>query len=178
MKKKQLNIKQTTLFVASMGMLIALLVILSFISSRLRTDTIKFSFSFIPVVIAAKLYGLPGAVPVAGLGDLICYLANPQGGAWFFPITINEMLAAIVFCLLLRKSDSFIHIVISVAVTQIVISGLITPLWLTILYGGIDYFTLLIARIPQILVMIAIEMVIIPVILKTVKKAKQASVIS
>ncbi len=177
MKKKQLNIKQTTIFVASMGLLIALLFILSMISSRLRTDIIKFSFSFIPVVIAARFFGFPGAVTVAGLGDLVCYLANPQG-AWLFPITLNEMAAAAVFCIFLRKSDKFIHIIFSVLITQIVISGFITPLWLSILFTENSYLSLLIMRIPQILIMIAIEITIIPVVLKAANKAAQAAKIT
>ena len=49
------------------------------------------------------------------------------------------------------------------------ISAFVTPVWLNMLYGT-DYITLLIARIPQILIMTAIELTAVPLIIKTLDK--------
>lgn len=166
----KLNIRKSTIYVATMGLLISLLVIMSVLTSRFRTDTIKFSLTFIPVIMAAKLFGLQGAVIVASLGDIISYLANPIG-SWFPPITFTEALAGLVFGLFLSKSEKFIFVLIPVLITQCILSAFVTPIWLCLLYGS-PYTGFLVARIPQIAVMTAIELIVIPAMLNLLNKLK------
>lgn len=89
------------------------------------------------------------------------------------------MLVGAVFGLLLKKSDSFIRILISVLISEFVFSLFITPLWLTILYkgNGTDffafYFSTLVSRIfVQIIPMTIVKLVVITAMLKAMDKIK------
>ena len=163
-KKRQENIKNSTLKVAMFGILIALqIVIAQFLTIR-PTDQIKISLSFIPVVIASRLFGALGAGLIAGIGDVLQAFLFPVG-AWFPPITITTVLVGIVFGLFLKNSNKFISILISVLITELIISLFITPIWLYMLRGT-DYWLILFSRLPQIGIMIAVKLAIIPPVLK------------
>lgn len=159
----------------------AILIAAQFVISQFLTFqvwNIKISFSFIPVVIAARLYGAVGAAEVAGIGDIIGVIFRPVG-IWFPPITISAMLVGAIFGLFLKKSDSFIRILISVLISEFVFSLFITPLWLTILYkgNGTDffafYFSTLVSRIfVQIIPMTIVKLVVITAMLKAMDKIK------
>lgn len=159
----------------------AILIAAQFVISQFLTFqvwNIKIGFSFVPVVIAARLYGAIGAAEVAGIGDIIGVMFRPVG-IWFPPITISAMLVGVVFGLLLKKSDSFIRILISVLISEFVFSLFITPLWLTILYKGneIDffafYFSTLVSRLfVQIIPMTIVKLVVITAMLKAMDKIK------
>ena len=159
----------------------AILIAAQFVISQFLTFqvwNIKISFSLIPVVIAARLYGAVGAAEVAGIGDIIGVIFRPVG-IWFPPITISAMLVGAVFGFFLKKSDSFIRILISVLISEFVFSLFITPLWLTILYkgNGTDffafYFSTLVSRIfVQIIPMTLVKLVVITAMLKAMDKIK------
>lgn len=159
----------------------AILIAAQFVISQFLTFqvwNIKIGFSFVPVVIAARLYGAVGAAEVAGIGDIIGVMFRPVG-IWFPPITISAMLVGAIFGLLLKKSDSFIRILISVLISEFVFSLFITPLWLTILYKGneIDffafYFSTLVSRLfVQIIPMTIVKLVVITAMLKAMDKIK------
>lgn len=159
----------------------AILIAAQFVISQFLTFqvwNIKIGFSFVPVVIAARLYGAVGAAEVAGIGDIIGVMFRPVG-IWFPPITISAMLVGAIFGLLLKKSDSFIRILISVLISEFVFSLFITPLWLTILYkgNGTDffafYFSTLVSRIfVQIIPMTIVKLVVITAMLKAMDKIK------
>lgn len=176
-KSRKVNVKLSTQTMAVFAILIAA----QFVISQFLTFqvwNIKIGFSFVPVVIAARLYGAVGAAEVAGLGDIIGVIFRPVG-IWFPPITISAMLVGAVFGLLLKKSDSFIRILISVLISEFVFSLFITPLWLTILYKGneIDffafYFSTLVSRLfVQIIPMTIVKLVVITAMLKAMDKIK------
>lgn len=83
----------------------AILIAAQFVISQFLTFqvwNIKIGFSFVPVVIAARLYGAIGAAEVAGIGDIIGVMFRPVG-IWFPPITISAMLVGAIFGLLLKR---------------------------------------------------------------------------
>lgn len=176
-KSRKVNVKLSTQTMAVFAILIAA----QFVISQFLTFqvwNIKIGFSFVPVVIAARLYGAVGAAEVAGIGDIIGVIFRPVG-IWFPPITISAMLVGAIFGLLLKKSDSFIRILISVLISEFVFSLFITPLWLTILYkgNGTDffafYFSTLVSRIfVQIIPMTIVKLVVITAMLKAMDKIK------
>lgn len=176
-KSRKVNVKLSTQTMAVFAILIAA----QFVISQFLTFqvwNIKIGFSFVPVVIAARLYGAIGAAEVAGIGDIIGVMFRPVG-IWFPPITISAMLVGAIFGLLLKKSDSFIRILISVLISEFVFSLFITPLWLTILYkgNGTDffafYFSTLVSRIfVQIIPMTIVKLVVITAMLKAMDKIK------
>lgn len=176
-KSRKVNVKLSTQTMAVFAILIAA----QFVISQFLTFqvwNIKIGFSFIPVVIAARLYGAVGAAEVAGIGDIIGVIFRPVG-IWFPPITISAMLVGAIFGFFLKKSDSFIRILISVLISEFVFSLFITPLWLTILYkgNGTDffafYFSTLVSRIfVQIIPMTIVKLVVITAMLKAMDKIK------
>lgn len=176
-KSRKVNVKLSTQTMAVFAILIAA----QFVISQFLTFqvwNIKIGFSFVPVVIAARLYGAIGATEVAGIGDIIGVMFRPVG-IWFPPITISAMLVGAIFGLLLKKSDSFIRILISVLISEFVFSLFITPLWLTILYKGNEtdffafYFSTLVSRLfVQIIPMTIVKLVVITAMLKAMDKIK------
>lgn len=176
-KSTRLNIKTSTETMAMFAILIAAqFVIAQFLTVQMWN--IKIGFSFIPVVIAARLYGAVGGAVVAGLGDIIGVIFRPVG-IWFPPITISTMLVGIVFGLFLKKSDSFVRILTSVLISEFVFSLFVTPLWLTMLYKGQGtdffsfYFSTLLSRLPvQIIPMTIVKLLIITPMLKAMDRIK------
>lgn len=169
-KNKQgsrVNIKQTTVHLAVLGVLTALCIVIAMLSIR-PNDSIKITLTFIPIVIAAYIYGPAGAGTVAGLADVIGCIIKPHGMI-YPPITLTEIAVGIVFGLLLHKKRSFWRVALSSGITQLVISAFVTPLWLYFLYG-MNYGTLLVTRIPQILIMLTLELVTIPLMLKAMER--------
>ncbi len=176
-KSRKVNVKLSTQTMAVFAILIAA----QFVISQFLTFqvwNIKIGFSFIPVVIAARLYGAVGAAEVAGIGDIIGVIFRPVG-IWFPPITISAMLVGAVFGFFLKKSNSFIRILISVLISEFVFSLFITPLWLTILYKGNEtdffafYFSTLVSRLfVQIIPMTIVKLVVITAMLKAMDKIK------
>lgn len=175
-KRKKINIRKSTTDLAVMGILTALCIVIAMFMTIRPTNSIKITLTFIPVVIAAYLYGPIGAGTVAGLADILGCIFNPVGMI-FPPITISEITVGVVFGLLLHNKRSLPRIIIGVAFSQLCVSTFITPIWLNMLYG-MNYLTNLYIRIPQILIMIAIEMIVIPPMLKLLEKLRSAKVIS
>ena len=171
----RINIRQTTIHLTVLGILTALCIVIAMFTIR-PNDSIKISLTFIPVVIAAYIYGPAGAGTVAGLADIIGCIIKPHGMI-YPPITMTEIAVGIVFGLFLYKKWSFIRVLFSAGITQLIISAFVTPLWLYFLYG-MNYTTLLAARIPQIFIMLTIELVLIPVMLKTMDRINVRRLIS
>lgn len=166
-KKRQENIKDATVKLAIFAILIALQVVISQFLT-IHTEILKITLSFIPVVIAGRLYGALGAGLIAGIGDILQAFIFPVG-AWFPPITLTSVAVGIVFGLFLKKSDSFLSVLISVLITELFFSMFITPIWLYMLQGT-DYWLLVVSRLPQIIVMTTVKLVLIPPVLKLTNK--------
>lgn len=168
-EKKKANIKMTTQTLATFAILMAAeIVITQFLT--IHTWNLKISLSFIPVVIAARLYGPVGGGVIAGVGDFLGAFMFPVG-AWFPPITITNAVVGIIFGLFLKNSDGFLRVLFSVLISELVFSMFITPIWLMMLYGT-DYWILVGSRLIQVGVLIAIKLIIIPPILKAMNRIK------
>ncbi len=166
-------LKNSTLNLAVIAMLTALLVVLA-LYCTIKTQALKITLDFIPVMIAAKLYGAKGAGLVAGMGDIIGYICHPTG-AWFPPITLTAVITGVVFGLMLKDNSlkttkDKLKALFSVVIAQFGISAFITPLWLNMLYGT-SYGTFFITRIPQIAIMTAVQLIFIPVMVKIIDGA-------
>ncbi len=175
MKKRKVNIRRATVTLSTVAILSAMLVVISMYCT-IKTEAINITLTFIPIVIAARLYGALGAAAVAGLGDIIGWIFHPVG-ALYPPITITSMVVGIIFGLFLKNSISFIRILIPVLITQLIISAFVTPLWLSLLYNT-PYIDYLLVRIPQILIMTGVELILIPVILNAIERLKIAKVLT
>ena len=148
---------------------LALLTAIEIILSRflsINAWNIKIGFSFVPIVVAAILYGPIEAGVVAALGDFLGAILFPIG-AYFPGFTLTAFLTGCVFGLFLHGKQGWLNTVAAIGINQFVLSLFLNTLWISILYGS-PYVPLLATRIVQCLLLAAVQFVCIPVIRKTI----------
>ena len=158
-----------------LAMLTAMEVVLNRFLS-INTPYLKIGFSFVPVVVAAILYGPLGGACVGALGDLIGAILFPNGP--FFPgFTVTALLTGLVYGLFLYKKQTPLRIVLAVAVNQLLLSLLLNTLWLTILWSGTEkaapYFTILATRIGQCALLIPVQYLVIQILAPVLRRLKE-----
>ncbi len=175
-KKKKFNVRMSVQTLTTLAILMAAQAVIEQLLT-IHTMHIKISLSFIPVVIAARLYGMAGGALVAGLGDIVGYIFHPVG-AWFPPITITYAVVGMMFGLFFKKKADFKRILVAVLISEF-ISLFVTTLWISFLSYPSDggnfwafYITKLTWRIPQILIITALKLVIIPPMFKAMERIK------
>ena len=122
------------------------------------SESIRFSFSFIPVVIAARRFGVVGGMLVYGLGDFLGAVIFPTGGAYFPGFTLTSVISGFIYGLYLAKKSSPLRIVLSVLTSQILCTLLMNSYWVSALYGS-DFGAVLLSRIPQSIVMSVLQII-------------------
>lgn len=150
--------------VSMIGVLVAIEIILA--RFTVHTWNLKIGFSFIPVVVAAVLYGPAAAGIVGAIGDILSAVLFPVGP--YFPgFTLSAFLTGAVFGIFLKKKQTVGNVVVSVLIAQFAVSQFINTFFISILYGS--PFSLLFAtRIYQTLAMSAVQTACILVICKKV----------
>lgn len=162
MKEKSFN--QEKIFkLCCLGVLIAMQIVLARFAVIPVGDMMRFSTSFIPVVIGARLFGIWGGMAVYGIGDLVGAIAFPTGGAFFPGYTVTATVVGLIFGLFLRpsaKEETVLgrnaKIVLSVLSTQLVGSFLMNSFWRSF-QTGTPYAAVLMTRLPQCLVSSVIQ---------------------
>lgn len=139
---KKTNTRQLT----SLGLLTAVEVVLSRFLS-IAAWNVKIGFSFVPIALAAILYGPMAGGIVAALGDLIGAVLFPIG-AYFPGFTLTAFCTGCVLGLFLHKKQTLPRIIAAVAINQLVFSLLVNSLWISLLYSS-PYLPLLATRIIQ-----------------------------
>ena len=159
-----------------LGVLIAMQVVLARFAVIPVGDMMRFSTSFIPVVIGARLYGSLGGMAVYGLGDLVGAIAFPTGGAFFPGYTLTAAIVGFIFGLFLRPVkvketplQMGVKIVLSVFSTQLIGSFLMNSFWRSF-QTGTPYGAVLMTRLPQCLVSVVIQSVFMIVFLDRICK--------
>ena len=159
--------------------LLALLTALEIVLSRfcsINTWNLKIGFGFLPVAIAAMLFGPVSAAVAGGLSDFLGAVLFPIGP--YFPgFTLTAVLTGVCFGIFLYKKTGFFKITVSVLLNEILGSLLLNSLWISILYS-MPYKPLFISRLTtQVLPMIAIEIIVLwlifgkSMIMENIKKA-------
>ena len=138
---KRFNVKS----VAILGILVAAEIILARFS--IHTWNLKIGFSFVPIVIAAVLYGPVAGGMVAAIGDVISAFLFPVG-AYFPGFTLTAFLAGVLYGLFLKKKASFFNVLFCVLIIQGIISQFINTFFISYLYGS-PYWPLFVTRIAQ-----------------------------
>lgn len=154
------------------GILVALNVILErFLAYSVWNQTV--SLGFITVAFAASFLGIPYAIAVAGLGDLIGSLLFPFG-TYFVGFTITNCIYALITAIFIYKNASAIKITLSVILNKLVCSLTLNTIWISFLYrGGIDAFpAVFVSRLPQALIMSVIEIAVILILFSRKSKIK------
>lgn len=150
--------------VSVIGILVAMEIILARFS--IHTWNLKIGFTFIPIVVAAILYGSIAAGLVGAIGDVVSAILFPVG-AYFPGFTLTAFLTGAVFGWCFRKKVSVFNVVFSVLVVQILISQFLNTYWISFLYGS-PYGVLFMTRIYQTAAMSVVQIVSILLIEKKV----------
>ena len=164
MKKRSINALETLVCLA---VLTALQVILSrFLSIQMWN--MKFGFSFIPVMLAANLYGPIGAAVVYGAGDLIGALLFPTG-TYFPGFTLTAVITGIIWGFLLKGKIKPLKAIISVVIAQSCCSFLLNSYWISYISGS-PYVSQLAVRWPQSLGYAVVHLIFIFALLERLGK--------
>lgn len=142
----------------------------------------RFSTSFIPVVIGARLYGIWGGAIVYGLGDLVGAIAFPTGGAFFPGYTVTAAIVGLIFGIFLGpvKTEETplkknVKIVSSVLLTQLIGSFIMNSYWRSF-QTGTPYSAVLMTRLPQCLVSAVIQTLFMVLFLDSICKVVRRAV--
>ena len=156
----------STKMLATLSILVAMEVIIARFGTIRPTESIKISLDFIPIVISAILYGPVPAVIMSILADVLGAFLFPVGP--FFPgFTLTAAVTGLIYGLLLHKSQSMPRVFSAVVLQQLVCSMVINTFWLHVLYG-LPYLPTMAARLVQCAVVTAMQIVVIPLISKTI----------
>ena len=143
---------------------LALLVALEVVLSRwlsFNAMEYKIGFAFVPLAVAAVLYGPAGAMTVGGVSDLLGATLFPSGP--FHPgFTLSTVLKGLVFGLLLKGKgiENSRRIAFAVTFNGVVISLALNTLWIHQLYGT-PYLVLLGGRCVQELILIPVQFIVL-----------------
>jgi len=163
MKGKTFN----TRTLVTMGLLLAMEIVLSRFLS-INAWNIKIGFNFVPVAVAAMLYGPLGGALVAALGDFLGAILFPIGP--YFPgFTLTAFLTGGVLGVFLYKKRSPVRIGAAVAINQLVLGLFLSTYWISVLYGS-PFWPLVVTRIVQCLVLLLVQFVVIGVIGRTLQR--------
>lgn len=141
-----------------LGLLVAVDIVLSRFLS-ISAWNIKIGFSFVPIALAAILYGPLAGGLVAAVGDFLGAVLFPIGP--YFPgFTFTAFLTGMVFGLFLHKKQNLRNIAGAVLVNQLIMSLLLNTLWISILYGS-PFLPLLETRVFQAVLLGVVQFVVI-----------------
>ena len=164
------KLKFTTRTLTALAMLIAIEVILSRFLS-INAWNIKIGFGFVPVVIAAILYGpLAGGI-VGALSDFIGALLFPIG-TYFPGFTLTAFLMGLVWGFFLHKDQSFWRIALAVVINQFILSLFVNTFWISVLYGS-PYVPLLATRVVQSAILTAAQLAVIELIARALPRFRK-----
>ena len=157
--------KISTKKLITLGVLVAMDVVLARFLSLNAWNT-RIGFGFVPMVLAALLYGPLSAGIVGALADFLGAILFPTGP--YFPgFTFSQFLMGVVFGLFLHKKRNMWRVAGSVIITQFGISLFLTTYWIHVLYGA-KYVPLLATRVVQSGIISAAQIIVIPLLIGAV----------
>ena len=149
------------------AVLIAMEIVLNRFLS-INTPGLKIGFSFVPIVMAAILFGPVAAGVIYGMADLIGAILFPIGP--YFPgFTVCAVLMGMVYGLFLYKKERigfFRNILPPILINHLIFGLCINTLWVGILYDSKTYWGWFLYRLPEYAVLIPISAALIPVLWK------------
>lgn len=141
-----------------LGMDIVLTRFLSFSAWNMRIG-----FGFVPVVLAAMLFGPVPAAVLAALGDFLGAVLFPIGP--YFPgFTLTAALTGLVFGILLYRKSSVVNSALAVLLVQFVLGLLLNTYWIHVLYSS-PFVPLLATRAAQSALLSVVQFVTIRALL-------------
>lgn len=149
------------------ALLIAAQIVLSRFLS-VQTQVFKIGFGFVPIVLAAMLFGPLWAAAVAAISDVLGAVLFPVG-AYFPGFTLTAVLVALVYGFFLYREQSLVRIVAAVLVISIPLHLFLNTFWISMLYSK-AYWALLLSRMLQVAVMVPVQIVLIWILANRITK--------
>jgi len=160
---------------------IAMLVAINVLFSRytminIGLDT-KFSFEVIAIAFAAYVYGMGGAVIVAGLGDFVGALVKPFG-PYNPAYTVTAIITGLIFAIFLYKKLNIGRIIASVLASQVLCSLLLNSFWIALFSGTKETLWLAFigkvsTRLTQFAIMTPLKIVLLILLVPVFKQAEK-----
>lgn len=155
--KSRFSVKQFRLFdLLLLTVLVAAGVVLDRFLS-INAWNVKIGFGFMPVAVAAYLYGCIGSMVTAVLADFIGALLFPIGP--YFPgFTLTAAVTGFIFGIFLYKNCKILNVIAAALITGVICTLMLNTLWICILYSS-QFVPVLITRLFQ-FVIISIAQII------------------
>jgi ECF transporter S component (folate family) len=163
MKTKRISVRTITY----LALLAALEIVLNRYCS-INMMGLKIGFSFVPIVVAASLFGPVHAAVVYALADFL--------GAILFPIgqyhpgfTVCAAFMGFVWGIFLHTKEGhtgFLRILAPSLINNLVIGLLVNTAWVAMLYGSKTYAGWFLYRLSEYAVLVPLNLVITPVLLR------------
>ena len=138
--------KYNTRMISTLGALVAIEILLSRFLS-ISAWNVKIGFSFVPIAMAAILFGTVPAGIVAAVGDFLGAILFPIG-AYFPGFTLTAFLTGVTFGMCFGRKQTTGRVLAATIVNQLVLSLLLNTLWISILYVS-AFVPLLMTRVVQ-----------------------------
>ncbi len=155
-----------------MAMLIALQIVFArFLSFSVWN--LRIGLSFIPIVMAAMLYGPIEAALVAGVSDFLGAILFPTSGAYFPGFTATAVVLGLIFGLFLRKKQTWYTILVSVLVSQLVCTLLLNTYWIATVYGAPFWATFYTRLTTQVVIMAPVQFVVMMLLKEPLRRVRK-----
>lgn len=156
---------------AVLGILVALEVVIAQYGTFRPTQSLKLSLDFAPIVLAGALFGPLPAMIIGILADILGAFLFPVGP--YFPgFTVTAALTGLLYGAALHDRETWPRILLAVGVQQWIISLWINSFWLKLLYG-MPYLPTVLGRVLQCAILTAVQLVLIPVLLRALRAVKK-----
>jgi ECF transporter S component (folate family) len=164
MKKISLQTLVTMAFFAAIN------IVLTRIFVFYATDFARFDLGNVPILLSGLLFGPLAGALTGSVADIMGSLISGRG--WFPPITVGPLLMGLIPGLLrvwYSKSSTVIKTVIVVIAAEFFASILWKTYWLSVLFT-IPFYTCLLARLPIIILLSAVEAVLVYILFKRLER--------
>ncbi|KRN02203.1 hypothetical protein FD13_GL002076 [Levilactobacillus senmaizukei DSM 21775 = NBRC 103853] len=149
--------KLDTLSMVTLGMLMALQLVLSRFS--VGSNLIKVSFTFLIVALIAKWYGPWWGMMTAVVVDVVGTLIS--GGPYFVGFTVSAVLGSLTYALFLYgKPVTWVRVILASVVIAVVVNAILNTWWVTIMYHT-PFWSLLPARVIKQLIVTPLQIVLV-----------------
>lgn len=166
--KDSFNNLKSVKTITTCSILMAFAVYLSLFTLRVGSSSVKIGFSTVITLFVGYIFGPFVSGIFGGLLDVLQYLENPFG-AYQFVWTLNGIITGVIYGVVLyKRTPTFKNVLLARFLSGIIVSTLLTTLWLCIYYGIAKAYELPLVAIKE-LVLIFIHSIIIHRVLKILK---------
>lgn len=138
LKKIKMSAKNLTTVkgITLAGIFIAMHAVLGIFKFPFALDN-RITFTFAVSAMAGMILGPVPALVICGCGDILGYLLNPGGGAYFFGFTLSAMLGGFIYGLCLYKRERKYIVpwtILAVFIITLFVNIILNTYWLSIVY--------------------------------------------